>query len=117
MRGILQNPDRTLLPGFFVQIRIPKGRVFPNALMVPDRALQADQGGRYLLVVNKGDIVEQRYVELGELSGDLRVITSGLNVDDRVVIGDLWRASPGTKVTPKLVTPGPAGRNAGSNAP
>jgi RND family efflux transporter MFP subunit len=117
LRGILKNPDRTLLPGFFVRIRIPKGRVYPNALMVPDRALQADQGGRYLLVVNKDNIVEQRYVDLGELSGTLRVITSGLNADDRVVIGDLWRVSPGTKVTPKLVSSGPTEDNAGSSAP
>jgi RND family efflux transporter MFP subunit len=117
LRGILKNPDRTLLPGFFVRIRIPKGRVLSNALMVPDRALQADQGGRYLLVVNKNNVVEQRYVELGELSGELRVITSGLNADDRVVTGDLWRANPGTKVTPKLVTQGGAENNAGSSRP
>jgi RND family efflux transporter MFP subunit len=111
VRGILRNPNRTLLPGFFVRIRLPKGRVLPDALLVPDRALQADQGGRYLLVLNPDDVVEQRYVELGELSGDLRVILSGLNGDDRVIIGDLWRANPGSKVTPKLTTLDQAGPN------
>ncbi|MGB7966520.1 MAG: efflux RND transporter periplasmic adaptor subunit, partial [Methylocella sp.] len=109
VRGILRNPNRTLLPGFFVRIRLPKGRVLPEALLVPDRAVQADQGGRYLLVLNQDDVVEQRYVELGQLNGDLRVILSGLNGDDRVVIGDLWRANPGTKVTPKLMTLDQAG--------
>lgn len=104
VRGILSNPNRTLLPGFFVRIRLPKGRDLPDALLVPDRAVQADQGGRYLLVLNQDDVVEQRYVELGQLNGDLRVILSGLNGEDRVVIGDLWRANPGTKVTPKLTT-------------
>jgi multidrug efflux pump subunit AcrA (membrane-fusion protein) len=104
VRGILRNPNRTLLPGFFVRIRIPKGRDLPDALLVPDRALQADQAGRYLLVVNQDNVVEQRYVELGQLNGELRVILSGLSGDDRVVIGDLWRATPGTKVTPKLTT-------------
>jgi RND family efflux transporter MFP subunit len=104
VRGILRNPNRTLLPGFFVRIRIPKGRDLPDALLVPDRALQADQGGRYLLVVNQDNVVEKRYVELGQLNGDLRVILSGLSGEDRVIIGDLWRASPGTKVTPKLTT-------------
>lgn len=117
LRGILKNPDHTLLPGFFVRMRVPKGRVLPHALLVPDRALQADQGGRYLLVVNKDDIVERRYVELGDLSGELRVITSGLEADDRVVVGDLWRANPGTRVTPKQVTIGKAESNAGSSAP
>jgi RND family efflux transporter MFP subunit len=105
VRGILANPDRALLPGFFVRFRIPKGRVLPNALLVPDRALQADQGGRYLLVVNAENVVEKRYVELGELVGELRVVMSGIDADSRVVIGDLWRSSPGTKVTPRLTTP------------
>ena len=102
VRGILANPDRALLPGFFVKMRLPMAKVDRNALLVPDRSLQEDQGGRYLLIVNKDDVVEQRYVQLGQLDGALRVITSGLRPDDRVVVGDLWRATPGTKVTPQL---------------
>jgi RND family efflux transporter MFP subunit len=117
VRGILRNPNRTLLPGFFVRIRLPKGRVLPEALLVPDRALQADQGGRYLLVVNQDNVVEQRYVQLGELSGNLRVILSGLTADDRVVVGDLWRAAPGLKVTPKVTTLDQAGRDAEGSRP
>jgi RND family efflux transporter MFP subunit len=101
VRGILANPDRTLLPGFFVKMRLPMGRVDRNALLVPDRALQEDQGGRYVLIVNKDDVVEQRYVQLGQLDGTLRVITSGLTPEDRVVVGELWRATPGTKVRPQ----------------
>jgi RND family efflux transporter MFP subunit len=104
VRGIVPNPDRVLLPGFFVRIRLPMAKVDRNALLVPDRALQEDQGGRYLLVLRKDDVVEQRYVQLGQLLGALRVITSGLKLDDRVVVGDLWRANPGTKVTPQLTT-------------
>jgi RND family efflux transporter MFP subunit len=104
VRGILANPDRTLLPGFFVKMRLPMAKVDRNAMLVPDRSLQEDQGGRYLLIVNKDDLVEQRYVQLGQLDGALRVITSGLKADDRVVVGDLWRATPGTKVKPQLTT-------------
>lgn len=104
VRGILENPDRTLLPGFFVKMRLPMGRVDRNALLVPDRALQEDQGGRYVLIVGKDDVVQQRYVQPGQLDGSLRVITSGLKPDDRVVVGELWRATPGTKVTPQLTS-------------
>ena len=104
VRGIVPNPERVLLPGFFVRMRLPMAKVDRNALLVPDRALQQDQGGRYLLVLNRDDVVEQRYVQLGQLIGALRVITSGLKLDDRVVVGDLWRANPGTKVTPQLTT-------------
>ena len=78
VRGMLANPDRDLLPGFFVRMRLPMESVGRNALLVPDRALQEDQGGRYLLVVNNDNVVEKRYVQLGELFGGLRAITSGL---------------------------------------
>ena len=55
-----------------------------------------DQGGLYLMIVNKDDTVEQRYIKAAEQVGDLRVISSGLSPDDRVVVGDLWRVSAGT---------------------
>jgi RND family efflux transporter MFP subunit len=106
VRGIMRNPDRTLVPGIFVKIRLPMGKTVKSALLVPDRALQEDQGGRYLLVVEQDDIIRQRYVQLGELSGNLRVISSGLKPDDRVVVGELWRATPGTKVVPQLTAIG-----------
>jgi RND family efflux transporter MFP subunit len=122
VRGILPNPNFTLLPGFFVNIRLPMAKVDRSALLVPDRALQQDQGGRYLLVLNKDDVIEQRYVQLGQLLAALRVITSGLKLDDRVVVGDLWRANPGTKVTPQLTTfdatsTGPPGTASGGPKP
>jgi RND family efflux transporter MFP subunit len=104
VRGVLPNPDRVFLPGFFVRMRLPMGKVDRNALLVPDRALQTDQGGSYLLVLDNNDVVRQRYVQLGSLMGALRVVTSGLAPEDRVVVGDLWRATPGTKVTPQPTT-------------
>lgn len=106
VRGVLRNPDRTLLPGMFVRIRLPMGKSIQNALLVPDRALQADQGGRYLLVLNQDNVVEQRYVQLGDLVGGLRVITGGLRPDDRVVVGEFWRVSPGIKVVPQITAIG-----------
>jgi RND family efflux transporter MFP subunit len=101
VRGILPNPNRTLLPGAFVKIRLPMGKVVQSALLVPSGALQEDQGGRYLQVLNEDNVVQQRYVQLGEVVSGLQVITSGLNANDRVVVGELWRAAPGTKVTPQ----------------
>jgi RND family efflux transporter MFP subunit len=101
VRGILRNPDRLLLPGFFVRMRLPMGQVDRNAFLVPQRALQTDQGGTYLLVVGDNNVVQQRYVHLGPLAGGLQVITSGLQPEDRVVVGDLWRATPGTKIVPQ----------------
>ena len=101
VRGVLPNADRVLLPGYYVRVRVPFDQQ-QNALLVPDVALGSDQSGRYVLVVNGDDVVEQRKVRTGPLEGDLRVIESGLKADDRVVIAGLLRAIPGQKVDPQL---------------
>jgi RND family efflux transporter MFP subunit len=101
VRGVLSNPDRVMLPGYFVRIRVPFDKQ-DNALLVPDVSLGSDQAGRYLLVVNADNVVEQRKVQVGALEGDLRVIESGLKPDDKVVIAGLLRTIPGQKVAPKL---------------
>lgn len=100
VRGVLQNPKQVLLPGYFVRVRVPSPKETVS-LLVPDVALGSDQGGRYVLVVNKDNVVEQRKVEPGQLVGNLRVIENGLNDDDRVVVAGLLRAIPGQKVDPQ----------------
>jgi RND family efflux transporter MFP subunit len=99
-RAILQNADRVLLPGYFVRVRIAS-RPQP-ALLVSDTAIGSDQGGRYVLLVNKDNVVEQRRVEPGQLIGELRVIEKGLTKNDRIVVGGIMRAIPGQKVEPQL---------------
>jgi RND family efflux transporter MFP subunit len=101
VRGVLSNPDRVMLPGYFARIRVPFDKQ-ADALLVPDVSLGSDQSGRYVLVVNGDNLVEQRKVQTGPLDGDLRVIESGLKPDDKVVIAGLLRAIPGQKVAPKL---------------
>lgn len=104
VRGILNNRGRTLLPGFFVRMRLPQGRTLPNALLVPDRAIQSDQGGQFVLVASADNVVEQRYLKLGELQSGLRVVLSGLSAQDRVIVGYLWRVSVGAKINPRMVS-------------
>ena len=101
VRGLLPNADRVLLPGYYVRVRVPLAQQ-EGALLVPDVALGSDQSGRYVLVVNGDNVVEQRKVQAGPVEGDLRVIESGLKADDRVVIAGLLRAIPGQKVDPQL---------------
>ncbi|MGD0433134.1 MAG: efflux RND transporter periplasmic adaptor subunit [Acetobacteraceae bacterium] len=111
VRGVLSNADRVLLPGMFVRMRIPLNIQKSLAFLVPDIALGTDQGGRYLLVVDKDNIVQQRAVRTGQMVGDLRVITSGLSLDDRVVVTGLQKAIPGAKIVPQdtEITAQPAG--------
>lgn len=101
VRGIFENGKRSLLPGYFVRIRVPMHNQTAQALLVPDTALGSDQAGRYLLVVNKDNVVEQRTVKVGQPDGALRVITDGLKPDDQVMITGLARAVVGEKVSPQ----------------
>ena len=101
VRAVFQNANRAMLPGYFVRVRVPVGEP-QNALLVPDSAIGSDQGGRYVLVVDKDDVVEQRKVEIGPRVDELRVIESGLNPPDRVVVAGVLRAIPGQKVDPQM---------------
>jgi RND family efflux transporter MFP subunit len=116
VRGVLPNPGRRLLPGNFLRIRIPLGQP-QTALLIPDQALGTDQGGRYALVVNGDNAVEQRSVRTGPLIGSLRVIESGLGAEDRVVVGRLQRAIPGSKVAPQPVQISPGTASAALASP
>ena len=89
-----------LLPGYFVRVRVPFSQE-KDSLLVPDTALGSDQGGRYLLVANKDNVVEQRKVQIGPVDGGLRVIESGLKPDDRVITSGLLRVIPGQKIDPQ----------------
>src|SRR6476620_8447337 len=101
VRGVLPNADRVLLPGYYVRVRVPVEQE-QAALLVPDVALGSDQAGRYVLVVNGDNVVEQRKVQTGPLEGELRVIDTGLKPDDRIVTAGLLRAIPGQKADPQL---------------
>jgi len=103
VRGIFENAKQALLPGYFVRVRVPLRP--EQALLVPEVAVGADQAGRYVLTVNADSIVEQRRVQLGQTTGEMRVIESGLKPDERVVVSGILDAVPGQKVDPQLQTP------------
>src|SRR5215475_4319792 len=103
VRGIFQNPAPALLPGYFVRVRVPLRT--EQALLVPEVAVGADQAGRYVLVVNADGVVEQRRVQLGQTTDDMRVIASGLKPDERVIVAGILDAVPGQKVDPQLQAP------------
>jgi RND family efflux transporter MFP subunit len=101
VRAILKNEKDTLLPGYFVRVRVPLGEQ-PGMLLVPDRAIGSDQSGQYVLVAGKDDVVEQRGIQIGQLVGSLRVVTSGITADDRVIVSGLMTAVPGQKIDPQM---------------
>jgi RND family efflux transporter MFP subunit len=106
VRGIFENAKEglpRLLPGYFVRVRVPLRP--EQALLVPEVAVGSDQAVRYVLTVNGDGIVEQRRVQLGQTTGEMRVVESGLKPDERVVVSGILDAVPGQKVDPQLQTP------------
>ena len=102
LRGVFANPGRPpfLLPGLFTRLRMPID-TRANALLVTERAIGADQSGRYLLAVNSENVVEKRLIRMGQLVDGLRVIEEGLQPGEWVVVTGLQRARPGGKVAPE----------------
>ena len=102
LRGVFPNPgpERVLVPGLFARLRMPFDKQ-QNALLVTERAIGADQGGRYLLVVNSENVVEKRPIRMGRLEDGLRVIKEGVQSSEWVVVNGLQRARPGAKVDPE----------------
>jgi RND family efflux transporter MFP subunit len=100
VRGLFDNPQHLLLPGYSVRIRIPLGKP-QDALLVPERALGSDQGGRNLMIVNADDVVESRNVTVGTREGDMVVIETGLKPEDRVIVDGQQQAQVGQKVVPQ----------------
>lgn len=101
VRATFPNDDLLLYPGAFARIRL-HGEAVENALLVDERALGSDLGGKYLLTVNEQNIVEQRRVQVGARYDGWRLIESGLSPDDLYIVKGLQRARPGLPVKPEL---------------
>ncbi len=107
-RGVFPNPKpptgfRLLSPGMFVRMRLPIGRPH-SAVLVIDSAVVADQGLKYVYVVDAKNTVQYRRVTTGPLESDgMRVIEDGLKTDDLVVVGALQQVRPRMQIVPEKI--------------
>ena len=99
LRAIFPNPDRIIVSGLFVRVRLPFTR--GRGLLVPDEAVSGDQGGRYVLVVDAQQVAQHRRVKIGALVDGMRVVQEGLTPEEWVVVNGLQRARPRSKVKPR----------------
>lgn len=113
IRGQIPNPEKRLYPGMFVQIRVPV-KAIPNAVLIPDKAIMTDLGGKYVLVVGENNVLERRDIKLGGPLGKLRVVTEGLNGDEMFIVGGFAMARPGMPITPMPADGPPPGMVPGS---
>ena len=101
-RAVFRNTDRNLMPGLFVRLQLPGKRAY-RGLLIQDRAVGTDLDKRFVFVVTPEQTIAYRGVALGPIVDGLRVVRTGLNAGDRVVVNGLQRVRPGVKVDAALV--------------
>ena len=99
-RATIPNSDLLLTAGGFARVRLEVAPPAP-ALLVPDASVLPDQSEHIVLTVGPNDVVTPKRVQLGDLRDGLRVIRSGLDPSDRVIIDGIPTVRPGSKVSPQ----------------
>lgn len=97
LRAVFENADRALVPGMFANVRVQSGAP-ESALLVPDVAVQSDQGYKFVYLANGESKVEVRSIEAGRAYGAMRSVLKGLTPQDRVIANGLMMLRPGIKV-------------------
>ena len=99
MRVGVANENEFLTPGLFGRVRVPFGTPI-EAMLVRDSALGFDQSKRFAWVMRSDNTVARRFVEIGRLNGQMRIVESGLQRDDRIVVSGFQMLREGTPVKP-----------------
>lgn len=102
MRAVFDNADGSLIPGQFARIRMGKAKT-QTVLAVNERALGTDQDKRFVIVVDADNKAVYREVTLGAAADGLRIVTSGLNPGESIVVNGLQRVRPGSLLAPQPV--------------
>jgi membrane fusion protein, multidrug efflux system len=105
VRAIFANPDRVLVDGQLVTVVVEQGKG-ESALLAPQQALQVDQTGPYVLVVDKDNKIQIRRVETDVARGANIVIRKGLAENEFIVTEGIQRVRPGQIVAPTEAKPG-----------
>nr|WP_238938478.1 efflux RND transporter periplasmic adaptor subunit [Pseudomonas weihenstephanensis] len=105
-RATVDNSERLLTPGLYAKVQLSVGDPAP-AILVPDRAILTDQDKHYVYVLSADNTAQKRYIETGQLIDKQRVITSGLERNNTIIVSGLHALhADGTAVTPQVAAPG-----------
>ncbi len=103
MRAALDNHDRSFTPGLFARVQMP-GSAEYSALLIDDKAVLTDQDRKFVYVVDSKGKAQRRDIQIGGLSGGLRIVQHGLQAGDRVVVDGVQKVfMPGMSVNAKSV--------------
>jgi membrane fusion protein, multidrug efflux system len=115
LRGLMPNPDKQLLPGMYVNVRLMVGTL-KHAFLIPQAALLRDERGPYVLTVGEDSKVAQKRVAANTTSGQNWIVTGGLSEHDRVIVTGTQSAHPDSPVNAVPYLPADDSPTAASNA-
>jgi membrane fusion protein, multidrug efflux system len=96
LRAIVPNPERTLLPGMFVNVRVTSGA--QTAFRIPATAVQSDDSGFFVLTIDANDKAAAKHITTDRLDGEVWIATAGVAEGDRIIVSGLQQARPGSPV-------------------
>lgn len=99
LRAEFPNPHHELLPGMFVRIRLPQA-ISDNAIRVPQRAVQINPQGQFVLLVDAEGKVAPRPIKTGSMAGADFIVVEGLQGGEQVIVNGIQKARPGGVVKP-----------------
>jgi RND family efflux transporter MFP subunit len=103
MRAVLDNHERRFTPGLFARVRLEAASGARRVVLVADRAIGTDQSKRFVLLVGADKVAAYREVHIGRKVGNMRIVESGLEAGEVIVVNGLQRVRPGAPVTPTTV--------------
>ena len=103
LRALIPNPDRNLLPGLFVTVRLHVGTL-DHVFLLPQAAVLRDPKGAFVYVLDGNGIVVQQPVQLGEMRGSAWIVTGGLDNGQRVIVDGVQKVKPGAPA--RVAAPG-----------
>jgi membrane fusion protein (multidrug efflux system) len=110
LRAVVPNPEHSLLPGMFINVRLTLGSLH-GAFLLPQSTIQRDNDGAYVFVVDSDDKIAEKRVKLGEQRGGDWIVLDGIDAGAHIIASGVQKAQPGEKVKPVPYQP-----NAGDKA-
>lgn len=101
LRMVFPNDDDALVPGLFARVRVPVSAP-QNTLLISERAIGTDQSQKFVLAVDKDNVVAYRTVKLGAFVDGKRAVRDGLHAGDQIIVNGLQHVRPGMTVAPEL---------------
>ncbi|MFL8991366.1 efflux RND transporter periplasmic adaptor subunit [Pseudomonas sp. QLc11A] len=101
-RAVFDNSDGSYTPGLYARLKLVGSGTY-SAMLINDEAVGTDLGKKFVIVMDGDNKTAYRAVELGPKIEGLRIVRSGLNKDDTIIVKGLQRVRPGSPVTPEVI--------------